>query len=120
MTKNSKLGKILTDSKGMTLYMFTPDKGGKPVCYGKCAKTWPPLTTQGKPKAAKGVSASGLGTVPRKDGSTQVTYKGHPLYHFASDSKPGDTNGQGLGGKWYVLSPSGQAVKNTGGGGGGY
>lgn len=121
MTKNSKLGKILTDSKGMTLYLFEADKNGKSACYGKCAKAWPPLTTQGKPKAGKGVLAAKLGTITRKDGSTQVTYNGHPLYYFVSDRGPGATKGEAIkafGAEWYVLSPSGQAVENTGGGGG--
>jgi predicted lipoprotein with Yx(FWY)xxD motif len=117
--KRTGLGMILVDSKGRTLYLFTPDKHGKSACYGACAKAWPPFT--GKPRAGKGVSTAKLGTITRKDGSTQVTYDGHPLYYFASDSKPGDTKGEGLkgfGGEWYVVSPSGHEVEKESGGGG--
>ena len=126
--RRAGLGMILVDSKGRTLYLFTPDKHGRSACYGACAKAWPPLT--GKPKASKGVSASKLGTITRKDGSTQVTYDGHPLYYFASDKKPGDTKGEelkGFGGEWYVVSPAGHEVEKkesgsgkSGGSGGGY
>ena len=107
----SKLGRILVDSKGITLYDFPPDKGTTSVCYGACAALWPPLVTHAKPVAASGVRASLLGTTKRKDGKLQVTYGGHPLYYFVSDRKPGQTTGEGLnqfGGPWWVISPTGK------------
>src|SRR5262249_39394850 len=93
---NSPLGRILVDSKGITLYDFPPDKGTTSVCYGACAALWPPVTTQGKPVAGPGVKASLLGTTKRNDGKLEVTYGGHPLYYFVSDRKPGQTTGQGI------------------------
>jgi predicted lipoprotein with Yx(FWY)xxD motif len=110
---NSKLGKILVDGRGRTLYLFEVDKGTKSVCYGECAKAWPPLTTTGKPKAGSGVSPALLGTTARTDHTNEVTYNGHPLYYFVHDTKPGDITGQGLnsfGGKWYVLNPKGSKI----------
>jgi predicted lipoprotein with Yx(FWY)xxD motif len=110
---NPKLGPILVDSKGLTLYDFHKDKGGKSACYGACASTWPPLTVEGAPKAMSGAQASQLGTTKRKDGAVQVTYAGWPLYTYAADSKPGDTNGQDVssfGAQWYALQPSGEEV----------
>ena len=109
----SPLGRILVDSKGITLYDFVKDKGTTSVCYGACAALWPPLITKGKPTAGLGVRASLLGTTKRKDGKLEVTYKGHPLYYFVTDTKPGQTTGQGVnqfGGPWWVLSPAGQEI----------
>jgi predicted lipoprotein with Yx(FWY)xxD motif len=109
----SPLGRILVDSKGITLYDFPPDRGTTSVCYGACAALWPPLITKGKPIAGPGVRASLLGTTRRKDGKLEVTYNGHPLYYFVSDRKPGQTTGQGLnqfGGPWWVLSPAGKEI----------
>jgi predicted lipoprotein with Yx(FWY)xxD motif len=109
----SRLGSILVDSKGITLYDFVPDKGGKSSCYGACAALWPPLITKGKPVAGRGVRASLLGTTKRKDGKLEVTYNGHPLYYFVSDRKPGQTTGQGInqfGAPWWVLSAAGKEI----------
>jgi predicted lipoprotein with Yx(FWY)xxD motif len=109
----SHLGRILVDSKGITLYDFPPDKGTTSVCYGACAALWPPLITTGKPVAGTGVHASLLGTTKRKDGKLEVTYNGHPLYYFVTDRKPGQTSGQGLnqfGGPWWVLTPAGKEI----------
>lgn len=122
---NSSVGTtILVDGKGRTLYLFAKDTGTSSTCYGPCASAWPPLLTTGKAKAGTGVTASLLGTTTRKDGKTQVTYHGHPLYYYAADTKAGQAYGQGLpqyGAKWYVVSPAGQAVKSGGGSsGGGY
>jgi predicted lipoprotein with Yx(FWY)xxD motif len=77
---SSELGKILVDGAGRTLYLFQADKGMASTCNGACADAWPPLTTTGKPNAGPGVSASKLGTTKRSDGTTEVTYNGHPLY----------------------------------------
>jgi predicted lipoprotein with Yx(FWY)xxD motif len=107
------LGTILVDSKGRTLYLFQQDEGTKSECSGPCAATWPPFRATGKPTAGDGAKASILGTTSRSDGKPQVTYNGHPLYLYAGDQKPGDTNGQGLtdfGGGWYVLAPAGDQV----------
>jgi predicted lipoprotein with Yx(FWY)xxD motif len=109
----SRLGRILVDSKGITLYDFVEDKGTSSVCYGACAALWPPLVTKGKPIAGPGVRASLLGTTRRKDGKLEVTYKGHPLYYFVTDRKRGQTTGQGVdqfGGPWWVLSPAGKEI----------
>jgi len=109
-----KLGKIIVDSKGFTLYDFHKDKGTTPACYGGCAQVWPPLITEGKPQAGEGATASKLGTTERKDGTTQVTYAGHPLYTYVQDKKPGDTTGNdftSFGGEWYALQPSGEEAE---------
>ncbi len=109
----SPLGRILVDSKGITLYDFVKDKGTTSACYGACAALWPPLTTKGKPLAGPGVRKSLLGTTKRKDGTLEVTYGGHPLYYFVTDRKPGQTTGQGVnqfGGPWWVLSAAGKEI----------
>jgi predicted lipoprotein with Yx(FWY)xxD motif len=108
------LGKLLVNSKGRTLYLFEKDKGPKSTCSGGCATSWPPFTTHGIPKAGSGTTAPLIGTSKRSDGTTQVTYNEHPLYYYAGDSNPGDTNGQNLdqfGAEWYVLSPAGKKVE---------
>jgi predicted lipoprotein with Yx(FWY)xxD motif len=106
-----KLGKIIVDSKGFTLYDFHKDKGTTSSCYGGCAQVWPPLLTEGAPQAGNGAPAAKLGTTKRKDGSTQVTFAGHPLYTYAEDTKPGEINGNdfsSFGAQWYALLPSGE------------
>ena len=111
----SDLGKILVDGRGRTLYLFEADKGTASACDGACASVWPPLTTAGSPIAGAGVSASMLGTTKRGDGTTEVTYHGHPLYTFAGDRAPGQTTGQGsddFGAEWYVLSAAGTPVES--------
>jgi predicted lipoprotein with Yx(FWY)xxD motif len=109
----SRLGRILVDGKGITLYDFVKDKGGASSCYDACAALWPPLITKGKPHVGRGVRASLLGTTKRKDGKLEVTYNHHPLYYFVTDRKPGQTTGQGVnqfGGPWWVLSPAGAEI----------
>ena len=110
---SSKLGKILVDGKGRTLYLFEADKGTSSACSGACASAWPPLATTGKPAAGPGVTASKLGTTKRADGTTAVTYNGHPLYAFRGDTAKGQTAGQGsdaFGAEWYVLSAAGNPI----------
>ena len=112
MVHKTKLGTILVDRQGRTLYDFVKDKKNKSACAGSCATFWPPLLTHGKPQAAKGVQAKLLGTTVRKSG-TQVTYNGHPLYTYAGDMKAGQTNGQGstnFGAAWWVLAPNGHQI----------
>jgi predicted lipoprotein with Yx(FWY)xxD motif len=123
---NTGLGQILVDSQGRTLYLFKADQGTKSACAGACAGAWPPLLVTGKPTVGSGVNASLLGTSTRPEGSTQVTYNGHPLYLFAQDQKAGETNGQGVsafGAAWFALNSSGNQVSgsssSTSGGGGG-
>lgn len=108
---NPKLGKIIVDSNGFTLYDFHKDKGTKSACYGACAKVWPPLLSSAAPKAQEGAEASKLGTTKRTDGTSQVTYAGHPLYTYVVDKKPGDVAGNdfsSFGAQWYALTPSGE------------
>jgi predicted lipoprotein with Yx(FWY)xxD motif len=111
--RSSKLGKILVDSQGRTLYLFQADKGMASTCLGACAQFWPPLTTAGKPTAGRGVSPARLGTIRRSDGKTEVTYNGHPLYTYAGDTAPGQTTGEenhGFGAEWDVLSAAGNKI----------
>lgn len=110
---SQEYGAYLVDSKGMSLYLFEPDKQGKSTCYDACAQVWPPMITGGAPKAQGKVDASLLGSIKRKDGSSQVTYNGWPLYYFVKDKEPGDTKGQdvkGFGGEWYLVAPDGSHV----------
>jgi predicted lipoprotein with Yx(FWY)xxD motif len=112
----SKLGDILVDADGRTLYAFTKDKGDQSACSGQCASNWPALT--GPATAGTGAQAALLSTAMQTDGSAQVTYSGKPLYHFAGDAKAGDTNGQGVGGVWFAVTADGQLVKAKAAGGG--
>src|SRR4029077_4347318 len=113
VANNAKLGQILVDDKGMTLYLFVADKSTASTCYSSCAQIWPPVLTNGAPQAGAGAMASLLGTTTRTDGKTQVTYAGHPLYYIIQDKNPGDATGQGVdgfGGLWWVVSPTGAAI----------
>ena len=86
----------LAGPDGKTVYLFEGDKDGKPTCKDACAGLWPPVTASGMPTAGSGLDQSLLGTVKRADGSTQVTYAGHPLYYYSGDSSPGTALGQGM------------------------
>ena len=102
----AKLGMILTGEDGKTVYKFTADSAGKSTCSGGCADNWPPFALEGNETVKAGAGVTGkLGTITRDDGKKQVTYNDVPLYYFAGDSKAGDTNGQGVGGKWFVVNP---------------
>lgn len=106
-----KLGMVLVDSSGMTLYDFHKDQGTTSSCYGPCAEGWPPMLTEGEPTVGNGATASKLGTTERKDGTMQVTYAGHPLYTFVEDKKPGEANGNDVsafGAQWYALKGNGE------------
>jgi predicted lipoprotein with Yx(FWY)xxD motif len=105
---SSDLGDILVDGAGRTLYVFDNDTSATSTCYDDCAANWPALT--GQAQAGEGADASLLGTSEREDGATQVTYADHPLYYFAGDGGPGETNGQGVGGIWWVVAPDGSAI----------
>jgi predicted lipoprotein with Yx(FWY)xxD motif len=115
--RGSSLGQILVDGSGKSLYLFEADSGTQSTCSNACAQAWPPFTTKGVPKAAGGASVSLIGTTLRSDGTTQVTYSGHPLYYFTGDAKAGDTNGEGstaFGAGWDVLSPAGAKIEKSG------
>jgi predicted lipoprotein with Yx(FWY)xxD motif len=108
---HSARGTIITDGKGITVYMFEGDSASKSACYGQCAAAWPPVLASGAPAVAgSGVKASLLGTAVRTDGSSQLTYAGHRLYYFSGGHRPADVAGQGLqafGAGWDALRPSG-------------
>jgi predicted lipoprotein with Yx(FWY)xxD motif len=102
--------------KRLTVYLFEGDHGSTSACTGTCAQVWPPVTTAAAATAASGAVTADLGTITRSDGTTQVTYKGHPLYFYAKDKDDGDAYGQGVhgfGADWYVLKPSGAKVDNS-------
>ncbi|MGX7742758.1 COG4315 family predicted lipoprotein [Rhodopseudomonas parapalustris] len=94
-------GKALVDAKGMTLYTFDKDTGGKSACNGPCATNWPPLTVTASAQASGDWSV-----ITRDDGAKQWAYKGKPLYAWTKDTKPGDTTGDGfLNGAWHIAKP---------------
>ena len=114
----TRLGTILVDSHGHTLYLFKADKGKKSACFRACAVAWPPLRSRSKPTAGTGTRASLIGTIRRSDGAPQVTYNGHPLYRFVNDRKPGAVSGQGVlafGARFFALSPAGRQVSTPAG-----
>lgn len=109
-------GYILVSSTGFTLYEFTKDSSGKDSCVeiSGCPHFWPALPVTGAPTAGTGVKASLLSTITLPDGTSQVTYAGHPLYTYSGDSGPGETGYVGVrafGGYWYALRRSGRAVR---------
>ena len=110
VANNPKLGQIVVDGKGMTLYLFEKDdESDESYCNGKCADVWPPLTTSGSPQVK--VPGGKVTTFKREDGTTQVAFDGHPLYYYVKDTKPGDATGNELdlfGAEWYALQPNGK------------
>jgi predicted lipoprotein with Yx(FWY)xxD motif len=114
--RKTGLGRVLTDDRGRTVYLFEADHGGTSACYAKCAVAWPPLLTTGKPTTT-GALAGLLGTTKRKNGALQVTYRGQPLYYFFHDTAAGQTAGQGIdgfGAEWYAIDRSGHKVETRG------
>jgi predicted lipoprotein with Yx(FWY)xxD motif len=109
---SSQFGPILFDADDQVIYLFDKEKSERSECYDDCAAEWPPVLTKGDPVAGKGADAKLLGTTERDDGSTQVTYEGHPLYYYAHEG-PGEVlchNVTGFGGLWLVVQPNGDAV----------
>ncbi|MFJ8921824.1 SCO0930 family lipoprotein [Streptomyces sp. NPDC102415] len=106
---SKKLGKVLTDSEGFTLYRFDKDTAEPPAsnCESDCAKAWPAVPAENA-EAAAGVDASLIGEVTRADGAKQLTVGGWPMYRYAEDAEPGDANGQGVGGTWFAAAPDGK------------
>lgn len=110
-TKTGPLGTYLVDGTGRTIYLWVADTGSTSTCSGQCAVYWPPVT--GAAKASGSVQAAALATSKRADGTSQVTYDGHPLYYFAGDKSAGSTSGQGtngFGAKWWVVGVDGKAI----------
>jgi predicted lipoprotein with Yx(FWY)xxD motif len=109
-------GAYLTGADGQALYLWERDSNGKSNCSEECATQWPPLITKTTGIPTGGVTAAGLGTIIRSDGSKQVTYMGHPLYYFAADSGAGAPSGEGIdsfGARWWLVAPSGAAITSA-------
>ncbi|BCW12216.1 MULTISPECIES: hypothetical protein [Paenarthrobacter] len=113
-TASSSAGQIVVDSKGMSLYFFTKDvkDSGTSACTGACLQAWPVFTTTSDAPGVDGVTGT-VGTIATPDGKKQVTLNGMPLYYYAKDKAAGDVTGQGVGGVWYLVSPSGEMVKGA-------
>ena len=112
-TRKSTYGTILTDRADRTIYLFTHDRSAASTCYGPCSAAWPPVLTNGSPSRTGGLTAA-IGTTRRRDGTTQVTYGGHPLYYYVRDVRPGEIlcqNVDEFGGTWLVVSPRGTPVR---------
>jgi predicted lipoprotein with Yx(FWY)xxD motif len=108
----SDFGPMLFDDTGQAIYLFDVETSSEPACYEACAKAWPPVLTEGAPVAGEGVRKPLLGTTERIDGSTQVTYDGHPLYFYAHEDKH-EVKCHDVflnGGNWYAVQPGGDAV----------
>ncbi|GAA5192371.1 hypothetical protein GCM10023322_51820 [Rugosimonospora acidiphila] len=115
-TNNDEIGVYVADGQGMTLYRFDKDSATPPKsnCAGDCAKTWPPLLIASPGQIyPSGVDPQLVGYVERADGTCQVTIDGQPVYHYSGDQKPGDIKGQGVGGTWFAITPSGARTKNS-------
>lgn len=112
---DSDFGEHLVDGEGNALYLFTTDSqgAGESSCTGGCQQNWPPLTTDGEPSLGEGLDSELVGTITRGDGTEQVTYNGWPLYYFAGDQAPGDVNGQGNGGVWFLVDAAGEMIQGS-------
>jgi predicted lipoprotein with Yx(FWY)xxD motif len=106
---------VLTDTRGYTLYYFDNDTVSASSCSGSCAQAWPPLTASGS-SIQKPAGVNGTLSVVNDANGAQVAYNGHPLYTYSGDSAPGQSNGDGIEGKWHVATPSTTPNKNSGGG----
>lgn len=106
------LGEVVVDAEGMVVYYFTNDEAdsGVSACEGGCLEAWPPVLTDSETPEAEGVTGE-LGTIETPDGEMQVTINGMPIYYFAEDEAPGDTNGQGVNDVWYVIAPDGTMIQ---------
>jgi predicted lipoprotein with Yx(FWY)xxD motif len=119
--RRTKLGRILVGAHGRTLYLFLQDSRTRSSCYDGCARVWPPLLVSRKPQAGPGVNAAKLTAYARRHSRLrQVAYNGHLLYTTVADERPGQTEGQGFFGTWFVVSPKGRQIGKAGKNGGGY
>lgn len=110
-TGDSQFGQVLFDGDDQAVYYFDKETSSESECYGACAEAWPPVLTEGDPRAGQGAQGGKLGTTERDDGTTQVTYGGRPLYYY--DEPAGEVrchNVSGFGGLWLAVQPNGQAV----------
>ena len=107
---DSDYGPMLYEASGQPIYLFDVETTSRTECYGECAEAWPPVLTKGKPRAAGAVRAGLLRTTRRRDGSTQITYAGHPLYFYAHEGKYQVLchNVTEFGGTWLVVKPNGK------------
>jgi predicted lipoprotein with Yx(FWY)xxD motif len=110
---DAKLGSVLTDAAGRTLYRFTKETNGSIACTGTCAATWPPFVAPSSGLPSDGPGGGKVATVARPDGVMQVTFNGAALYYYGGDTKAGDTNGQGIGGVWFVVAPAAAAPQTA-------
>lgn len=111
-TGDTRFGKIIQNSDGRTIYLFTREKSDKPRCFGDCAVAWPPVYTKGTPRASGGLKQSKMGTAKYR-GRTIATYNGHPLYYYVDEDEPGEVLCQAVyefGGYWYVIDRKGDAI----------
>ena len=113
-TAHSKLGQILVNRDGHTLYLFESDKPDESACSAACARVWPPAIASGKVTAGHGVRAALLTTIARASGARQLVYNGHPLYTSVADTRRGDMNGEAFFGQWFAVSPRGTRVAKPG------
>jgi len=115
-TANPRLGDVVADGEGFTLYRFDKDTADPSAsnCAGECAVTWPPVLTRNK-IVFSGIDRDKLGAVKREDGSLQVTLAGWPVYRFAKDAAPGEINGEAVGGTWFVIAPDGTKANGDAG-----
>ena len=112
--RRSRFGRVIFDGRGRVLYLFTRERTRRPRCYGACADAWPPFQVERKPRAGSGARRPLIGVTRRRDGSRQATYRGHPLYYYVGDRRPGQILCQDVfefGGTWLVVSPDGRAVR---------
>jgi predicted lipoprotein with Yx(FWY)xxD motif len=109
----SSLGSILTDQNGRTLYAFANDKNRNSTCTGQCIATWPALAGSKAVTATSGAQMSLVGETKRTEGTLQATYGDWPLYYYAGDMNPGDVDGQGVDGVWFVIGADGKLIKRT-------
>jgi predicted lipoprotein with Yx(FWY)xxD motif len=106
----TKLGRILVNGQGRTLYLYMKDRGTTSACSRRCSQVWPPATVSGAPTAGPGVAAAKLTTTRGAGNRRQLVYNGHPLYTLTADVRPGQINGEGFLGTWYVVSAAGNRV----------
>jgi predicted lipoprotein with Yx(FWY)xxD motif len=111
MVADSKMGQIVVDAKGMSVYYYTKDTkdSGTSACTGGCLAAWPPVTTTSSTPSVEGVMGT-VGTIATPDGKKQVTINGMPIYYYAKDKAAGDITGQGVNSVWYLVAPSGEMM----------